>query len=83
MLETFKPLSVRGVGMYIDQRFKEHSYSWFSFTGRNGHIGVQNNGKMSLKFCVIIEFNSQKTFFAIVLYTNATWPPWRCVKTEN
>ena len=25
---------------------------------------------MSLKFCIIIESNSQKTFFAIVLYTN-------------
>ena len=34
------------------------------------HVGVQNNGKMSLKFCIIIESNSQKTFFAIVLCTN-------------
>ena len=25
---------------------------------------------MSLKFCIIIESNSQKSFFAIVLYTN-------------
>ena len=25
---------------------------------------------MSLKFCIIIVSNSQKTFFAIVLYTN-------------
>ena len=25
---------------------------------------------MSLKFCIIIESNSPKTFFAIVLYTN-------------
>ena len=25
---------------------------------------------MSLEFCIIIESNSQKTFFAIVLYTN-------------
>ena len=25
---------------------------------------------MSLKFCIIIESNSQKTFLAIVLYTN-------------
>ena len=25
---------------------------------------------MSLKFCIIIELNSQKTFFTIVLYTN-------------
>ena len=37
---------------------------------REGHVGVQNNGKMSLKFCIIIiESYSQKTFFAIVLYT--------------
>ena len=28
------------------------------------------NGKMSLKFCIIIESNSQKTFYVIVLYTN-------------
>ena len=33
-------------------------------------VGVQNSGKMSPKFCMIIESNSQKTFFAIVLYTN-------------
>ena len=32
-------------------------------------LTVQNNGKMTLKFCIIIESNSQKTFFAIVLYT--------------
>ena len=31
---------------------------------------LQNNGKMSLKFCIIIESNSQKVFIAIVLYTN-------------
>ena len=27
----------------------------------------KKNGKMSLKFCIIIESNSQKSFFAIVL----------------
>ena len=43
-------------------------YSWFSLTWWDGH--VQNNGKMSLKFCIIIEQNSQKNFFVIVLYTN-------------
>ena len=31
---------------------------------------VQNNGKMSPKFCITIELNSRKTFFAIVLYIN-------------
>ena len=44
--------------------------SWFSLTRCDGHVGVQNNGKMSLKFCIIIESNFQKTFFAIVLFTN-------------
>ena len=34
------------------------------------HVGVQNNGKMSLNVCVIVESNSQNTFFAFVLYTN-------------
>ena len=37
---------------------------------RMDHAGVQKNGKMSLKFCIIIESNSQKTFIVIVLYTN-------------
>ena len=31
---------------------------------------VYNNSKMSLKFCLIRESNCQKTFFAIVVYTN-------------
>ena len=31
---------------------------------------LQKNGKMSLKFCIILEDNPQKNFFAIVLYTN-------------
>ena len=26
------------------------------------HVGVQNNGKMSLRFCIIIESNSQDFF---------------------
>ena len=42
---------------------------WFSLMWWDGHVGVQNNGKMSLKFCIIVESNSQKTFFAIVLST--------------
>ena len=44
--------------------------SWFSLTWWDGHVGVQNNGKMSLKFSIMIESNSQKNFCAIVLYTN-------------
>ena len=32
------------------------------------------NGTMSLKFCIIIDSKSQKTFFTIVLFT-VTWPP--------
>ena len=38
-------------------------YSWFSLTWWDGHVGAQNNGKMSLKFCIIIKSNSQKYFF--------------------
>ena len=37
--------------------------------------------QMSFKFCIIIERNSQKTFFAIVLYTNMA--AVHHVKTEN
>ena len=36
----------------------------------DGHVGVQNNRKWPHKFCIIIESNSQKTFYCIVLYTN-------------
>ena len=46
------------------------AYSWVALTWWGGHVGVQNNGKMSLKFCIIIESNSQKTSVTIVLYTN-------------
>ena len=52
------------------RRLLKLSNSWFSVTWWDGHVGAQNNGKMSLKFCIITESNSQKTFFAIVLYTN-------------
>ena len=45
-------------------------YSWYWLTWWDGHVGVQNNGKMSFKLHIIIESNSQKTVFAIVLYTN-------------
>ena len=34
------------------------------------YVGIQNNSKLWLMFCIIIESNSQKTFFSIVLYTN-------------
>ena len=44
--------------------------SWFSLMRRDGHVGVQNNGTMLLKFCIIIESNSQKSVSAIVLYIN-------------
>ena len=33
--------------------------SWIATTWWDGHIGDQSNGKMSLKFCIIIESNSQ------------------------
>ena len=42
--------------------------SWFSLTWWD--VGVQSNDKMSLKFCIAIESNSQKTFSPTVLYTN-------------
>ena len=35
-----------------------------------GHVGVQNNRKWFHKFCIIIESNSQNTFYCIVLYIN-------------
>ena len=31
---------------------------------------MQKNGNMSLKYCIIIELQSAKAFFSIVLYTN-------------
>ena len=34
------------------------------------HVGVQNKGKMSLKFCIIIEPAPAPDFFYIVQYTN-------------
>ena len=46
------------------------TYSWFSLTWWDGHVSVQSNGKMSLTFCIIIEWKSQKIFFSIVLYPN-------------
>ena len=33
----------------------------------------QNNRNMSIKFCIIIESNSQKTFS--ILFFSPTWPP--------
>ena len=36
--------------------------SWFWFTWWDGHVSVQNNGKTSLKFCIIIESKSQDFF---------------------
>ena len=45
-------------------------YSWFSFRWWDGHVGAQNDGKMSLNFYMIIELNSQKTSFAVLLLTN-------------
>ena len=50
--------------------WRSQSYSWFSLTWWDGHVGEQNNGKTSPKICVVIESNSQQIFFAIVLYTN-------------
>ena len=41
----------------------------------------KNNGKMSLKFCIIMKSNSQNIF--PLLFCTTTWPPWRQGKTEN
>ena len=57
------------------------SYSWFSLMWWDGHVLVQNNSKMLLKFCRIIESNSQKTF--LLLSCRPTWPLGGHVKTEN
>ena len=70
--------------------------SWFSLTWWDGHVRLQNNGEMSLNFCIMIESNSHKNFFAIVLYTNMaavkTWKPrmialcvmhYKKTKTQN
>ena len=43
------------------------SYRWFSITWQDGHVGAQN---LWLMFCLIIESNSQKTFFSFILCTN-------------
>ena len=32
-------------------------YTWFSLTWWDGLVGVQNNGKIQLKFCITIESN--------------------------
>ena len=42
----------------------------FSITWKFGHVGAQNNSNLRLMFCIIIESNSQKMFFSIVLFTN-------------
>ena len=58
--------------------FKE-AYRWFAVTWWDGHVGGQNNSKLWLVFCIIIESNSQKTFS--LLFCTPTWPRWRQVKT--
>ena len=40
------------------------------FQSCDAHVGAQNNSKIRIMFCVIIESNSQKTFFSFVLCTN-------------
>jgi len=45
-------------------------YSLVALTWWHRHVGVQNYSKMSLKFCIIKESNSQKISFAIVLSAN-------------
>ena len=52
---------------------------WFAVTWWDGHVGGQNNSKLWLVFCIIIESNSQKTFS--LLFCTPTWPRWHQVKT--
>ena len=51
----------------------------FSLTWWEDHVGVQNNGKMSLKFCIIVESNSQDFFRYCSLHQHSrhdvTWKP--------
>ena len=42
----------------------------FHSRDKTATLVYKNNSKMSRKFCIIIESNSQRTFFAIVLYNN-------------
>ena len=36
--------------------------SWVALTWWGEHVGVENNNKLSLKFCILIESNSQDSF---------------------
>ena len=59
--------------------FADQTERWFAVTWWDGHVGGQNNSKLWLVFCIIIESNSQKTFS--LLFCPPTWPRWRQVKT--
>ena len=51
----------------------------FSLPWWDDHVGVQNNGKMSLKFCIIVESNSQDFFRYCSVHQHSrhdvTWKP--------
>ena len=47
----------------------EPLYSWFSLTWWGGHVGEQNNGKMSLKFCIIIASQIPKRLFTLLSHS--------------
>ena len=54
--------------------------SWFSIRWWDGHVGVQNNNcKMSLKFCIMIESKSQDFFRYCSIqqrgHRDVTWKP--------
>ena len=70
VLSHTNPYSFCSYKMLICSVTFKFGYSWFSLTWWDSHVGVKNNGIMSLKFFIIIESNSQKAFSAIVLYTN-------------
>ena len=54
-------------------------YTWFSINGFDGHVGAQNNSKLWLMFCIIIQSNSQ--ILLSLLFWAPTWLLWRQVKT--
>ena len=70
----------------FNQQFKYTTFRYqhhISLTWWDGHVGVQNNGKMSLQFCIMIESNSPPPPKFSLLFCTPIWPPWRHLKTEN
>ena len=67
---TFQTWKLKYLNFMTFQVFHDPCEPCFHSRDETAMFGVQNNSKTSLKFCINIESNSQKTCFAIVLYTN-------------